>query len=132
MFNDFSTVIIVALLVVIVALVASQVGARIERRKSQPKPTTSRLEATAVHSVPSLYETPPRPKPPFLSGREWEIAQLAAQGMSNKEIAMYLAISENTVATHMKNCYRKLEVSSRVELARRLRDMGVDPLSPPI
>lgn len=51
---------------------------------------------------------------PLLS-REGEVLNLAAKGMSNKEIAKELAISERTVQTHLLNVFRKLGVSSRTQ-----------------
>ncbi len=50
-----------------------------------------------------------------LNNREFEILQLAAKGMSNKEIASHLSISSQTVATHFVNIFRKLEVQSRTQ-----------------
>lgn len=48
-----------------------------------------------------------------LSGRELEVLRLVATGKSNREIAAELVISEHTVARHVQNIYRKLELSSR-------------------
>lgn len=56
-----------------------------------------------------------------LTPREWEIARLAAAGASNKAIGRALGISPRTAGTHLGNLYRKLGVSSRVELAAWLR-----------
>lgn len=50
-----------------------------------------------------------------LGNRELEILAAAAEGMSNKEIANKLCISESTVATHFVNIFRKLKVESRIE-----------------
>jgi DNA-binding NarL/FixJ family response regulator len=52
-----------------------------------------------------------------LSRREREIANLAAKGFSDLNIAERLEISEGTVGRHLHNIYRKLGVSSRLELA---------------
>lgn len=52
-----------------------------------------------------------------LHPREQEIVKLAARGMSNKEIAGELYISERTVQTHLVNIFRKLGVSSRTQAA---------------
>jgi len=58
----------------------------------------------------------PRPKATHqLQERELEILRLGARGMSNKQIAAELVISERTVQTHFANIFRKLEVSSRTE-----------------
>jgi DNA-binding CsgD family transcriptional regulator len=53
-----------------------------------------------------------------LSQREREIAELAAGGRTNKEIAGTLFLSEKTVEGHMSRIFAKLGVRSRVELAR--------------
>ena len=59
-----------------------------------------------------------------LHHREMEVLKLAAKGISNKEIAAQMAISERTVQTHMVNIFRKLEVSSRTEAALRALKEG--------
>jgi DNA-binding NarL/FixJ family response regulator len=52
------------------------------------------------------------------SSREMEILLLAARGMSNRQIASRLEISESTVKRHLANLYPKMEVSSRGEAVR--------------
>jgi DNA-binding NarL/FixJ family response regulator len=52
------------------------------------------------------------------SKREMEILLLAARGMSNRQIASRLGISESTVKRHLANLYPKMEVSSRGEAVR--------------
>lgn len=49
-----------------------------------------------------------------LTSREAQILQLIARGCSNKQIAAALFISIETVKTHIKNMYRKLEVGDRI------------------
>ena len=51
-----------------------------------------------------------------LSCREREIVKLIAEGMTNKEIAVILNISEKTVKTYVKNIMLKLEVDSRYKI----------------
>ena len=55
-----------------------------------------------------------------LTGRELEVARLVVDRRTNLEIAAELFLSIKTVETHMRNIFRKLGVSSRVEVARVL------------
>ncbi|MBI5951814.1 MAG: hypothetical protein HY865_09170 [Chloroflexi bacterium] len=54
------------------------------------------------------------------SEREKEVTELLLQGKSNKQIALALGISASTVEYHLKNIYRKLQVSSRTEAVLQL------------
>ena len=56
-----------------------------------------------------------------LTASELRVCQLAADGMSNAEIAQALFVTRRTVETHLGNAYRKLEITSRAELANALR-----------
>jgi DNA-binding CsgD family transcriptional regulator len=56
--------------------------------------------------------------PDALTNREREVARLAAEGASAKEIAERLFIGERTVETHLANAYAKLGIGSKVELVR--------------
>ena len=55
-----------------------------------------------------------------LTAGEQRIAQLVAEGRSNKEIAAALFLSVNTVESTLSRAYSKLGVRSRTELASRL------------
>jgi DNA-binding NarL/FixJ family response regulator len=50
-----------------------------------------------------------------LHSRELEVLRLAARGMSNKEIAGVLKLSERTIQTHLVNIFKKLGASSRTQ-----------------
>ena len=56
-----------------------------------------------------------------LSVREREVAREIEKGLSNKEIASALGITERTVKAHLSHVYEKLEVSDRLALAMLLR-----------
>jgi DNA-binding NarL/FixJ family response regulator len=56
-----------------------------------------------------------------LTQREREILDLIAEGLTVKEIAERAHVSTNTVRTHIRNIYEKLQVRSRVEAVNRMR-----------
>jgi DNA-binding NarL/FixJ family response regulator/tetratricopeptide (TPR) repeat protein len=53
-----------------------------------------------------------------LTERELQVAHLVVERMTNPQIAAHLFLSHKTVQTHLRNIFRKLDVTSRVELAR--------------
>jgi DNA-binding CsgD family transcriptional regulator/tetratricopeptide (TPR) repeat protein len=55
-----------------------------------------------------------------LTASELRVARLAAEGMTNREIAQALFVTENTIETHLRAVFRKLEIRSRSQLARAL------------
>ncbi|ROZ69444.1 response regulator transcription factor [Ramlibacter sp. WS9] len=59
-----------------------------------------------------------------LSERETEILRLVGKGLNFKEVAGVLAISPNTVITHVKRIYQKLAVHSRGEAVYEANQMG--------
>ena len=65
--------------------------------------------------------------PGLLTATEHRVAGLAVDGLSNKEIARTLVVTVNTVEFHLRNIYAKLGIRSRMHLAARLQDEGVDP-----
>ncbi len=58
------------------------------------------------------------------SAREKEIIDLVIEGKTNKEIGEILYISINTVKTHIKNIYAKLDVNNRIQLIHTLTRSG--------
>ncbi len=60
-----------------------------------------------------------------LSGREIEVLEWIEAGLSNREIARKLFISESTVKTHINHIYRKLDVRSRTQAIALGRDLGI-------
>lgn len=61
----------------------------------------------------------------LLTGRETEILNLVALGMSNREIAEQLFVSKYTVESHIKHIYRKLSVSKRTKAVSAARSLGI-------
>ncbi|USG65049.1 LuxR C-terminal-related transcriptional regulator [Brevibacillus ruminantium] len=71
-------------------------------RTENPQHDSDSDEAVAAHGI-------------TLTEREKEIVRLMAGGLSNKEMAQRLIIAPETVKAHMRNIYRKLKVSRRIE-----------------
>jgi LuxR family maltose regulon positive regulatory protein len=60
-----------------------------------------------------------------LSGREGDILKLIAEGLSNKEIARNLAITPETVKSHVKHIFSKLNVEKRAQAVSRAQMLGL-------
>jgi DNA-binding CsgD family transcriptional regulator len=73
---------------------------------------------------------PNRPAQP-LTRREKEIVRLVAQGLSDLSIAGALGITEHTVGAHLRRIFGKLDVHSRVELARAAGSLAPPSDEPP-
>ncbi len=67
----------------------------------------------------------PRLPVAFLTTRELEVARLLAQGLSNRQIAAELVITEKTAKNHVQHVLEKLAVRSRAEVAARADDLGL-------
>ena len=63
-----------------------------------------------------------------LTERETEVLRCLAQGLTNKQIALALKISEHTVKFHVSSIYAKLRVSNRAEAVSRGARAGLVPL----
>jgi DNA-binding CsgD family transcriptional regulator/tetratricopeptide (TPR) repeat protein len=83
-------------------------------------------EPVAAEARTELAACGARPRRALLTGRdsltasERRVAELVAGGLSNPEVARELVVSRSTVESHLKATYRKLDVSSREELAAAL------------
>jgi len=106
-------------------------GARVEAREPLRRAldiaSTGGLVTTADRAREELRVTGARIRRPASSGldsltpSERRIADLAADGASNPEIAQALFVTVKTVEMHLGNAYRKLDISSRRQLAPLLR-----------
>jgi LuxR family maltose regulon positive regulatory protein len=76
-----------------------------------------RARRTRVRQLPGEGEP--------LTERELAVLRLLPSGMSQREIGATLYVSQNTVKTHTRGIYRKLQASSRSEAVARARDAGL-------
>jgi non-specific serine/threonine protein kinase len=83
-------------------------------------------DAIALALTPDTRTEPDR-RPDPLSHREREVSALIARGMTNREIATSLSISEKTVASHIAHIMNKLIVRSRTEIAVWAVGRGLGP-----
>ena len=102
---------------------------RADPRAADPATPLARgLAALAVgRPGPTLRAPDPDPETPYeaLSERELRVLALIAADCSNQEIASALIVSVNTVKTHIKRIYEKLQVNSRVGAVARGRELGL-------
>lgn len=83
------------------------------------------LHAAAGHGSSGAAER--SAVPDGLTPREWEVLRAVAAGLSNREVADRLVISEKTVARHLANVFAKLGVSSRTAAAAWAHRAGARP-----
>ena len=78
--------------------------------------------AATMRLIPAAAPSAPETRPPYgwasLTEAELAIAELVAEGLTNREIGPQLFISRYTVDAHLRHIFRKLGISSRIELAR--------------
>lgn len=88
------------------------------RRVYEGEPVLHPAIAKKVLSRVRESAPPPPPSPEsaeVLTDRELEVLRLAAEGLSNRDIADRLVVSPRTVQSHMANIFSKLRVGSRTE-----------------
>ena len=76
-----------------------------------------RLHAILFHAE-SFFDSDNIPLQTSLSHREKEVLLLLSEGYSRRQIGQVLNISINTVAKHIANIYRKIEVTTEAEATR--------------
>ena len=81
------------------------------------------MDAAAIQTRIASDLREPEPTP--LTARERDIVRHVALGLRNAEVAAKLAISEDTVKTHLNNVFQKLGVRDRVQLTRYALRVGL-------
>jgi len=91
---------------------------------------TNKKEVLVVREVPVTQPfalNAQRQKDLGITRRELEILELIAQGLSNREIADKLFVSENTVKTHSSRLFDKLSARRRTQAVQIGKEMGLIP-----
>jgi DNA-binding CsgD family transcriptional regulator/tetratricopeptide (TPR) repeat protein len=117
-------------------LVAGQIERRRKRKKEARELLTEALsifddagaEVWARRTRLELERAAPKPTGDELTASEQRVAQLAASGLTNREVAAKLFMSPKTVEANLARIYRKLGIRSRAQLGARL---GVGQTSAP-
>jgi DNA-binding CsgD family transcriptional regulator len=101
-------------------------GAREALRRARELAHSTGAMAVFERAQDELIATGARPRRATLSGpdaltpSERRVAEIAAAGQTNREIAQALFLTEKTIELHLSNAYRKLGIRSRAQLARAL------------
>lgn len=103
----------VELVVAAIAIVFFFVGVYINK-KSLHKPA-SNLESINHKKIKELD----------ISNREYEVLQKIAEGLSNKEIADSLFLSESTIKTHVSNLLLKLDAKRRTQAVKKAKSFQI-------
>ncbi len=85
------------------------------------------VREVAVPAAQSFALNEQRLKDLGITRRELEILELIAQGLSNREIADKLFVSENTVKTHSSRLFDKLSARRRTQAVQIGKEMGLIP-----
>jgi LuxR family maltose regulon positive regulatory protein len=94
--------------------------------KVAPEPRESSSHEREGFPVPLVAQTaPPRDTIEPLTDREMEVLRLLSTDLSGPDIAKELFVSRNTVKTHVKRIYDKLDAHSRYEAVERARELGL-------
>jgi two-component system, NarL family, response regulator LiaR len=107
-------------------------GLRITRRRETVRETVVVREvpvpvSAAARSVESFAPNTVQQQTLGITARELEILALVARGLSNREIAAELFVSENTVKTHCSRAFDKLGAARRTQAVQRGKELGLLP-----
>ena len=123
-----------ALVAVLFATFGIWLGLRITRRREAIHETIRETvvvrEVLVPAEAPSLEPFAPNAAQQQTLGvtaRELEILTLVARGLSNREIATQLFVSENTVKTHCARAFDKLGAARRTQAVQRGKELGLLP-----
>ena len=110
----------------IVAVLFAGLGIWLGLKLTRPKETVVVKEVRVTANEP-FVKNAERIEALGLTPRELEILELIARGLSNKEIASQLFVSENTVKTHSSRVFDKLNARRRTQAVQIAKEQGLIP-----
>jgi NarL family two-component system response regulator LiaR len=125
-----------ALVAILFAAFGIWLGLRITRRRETVHETIRETVVVREVLVPAQAPTPfaldtarqqAQQRTLGITARELEILTLVARGLSNREIAAQLFVSENTVKTHCARAFDKLGAVRRTQAVQRGKELGLLP-----
>ena len=119
-----------ALVAILFAAFGIWLGLRITRRRETIGETVvvREVQVPAEAASPKPFEANTAQQQTLgITARELEILTLIARGLSNREIATQLFVSENTVKTHCARAYDKLGAARRTQAVQRGKELGLLP-----
>jgi DNA-binding CsgD family transcriptional regulator len=117
-----------ALVAILFATFGIWLGLRITRSRETIRETVVVKEVLVPAEAPTPF-APDKARQQTLgiTARELEILALVARGLSNREIATQLFVSENTVKTHCARAFDKLGAARRTQAVQRGKELGLLP-----
>ena len=117
-----------ALVAVLFATFGIWLGLRITRARETIRETVVVREVVVPAPAPVPFApNTARQQSLGITARELEILTLVARGLSNREIATELFVSENTVKTHCARAFDKLGAARRTQAVQRGKELGLLP-----
>ncbi len=119
-----------ALVAILFATFGIWLGLRITRSRETIRETVVVKEVLVPAEARALEPFAPntaRQQTLGITARELEILNLVARGLSNREIATQLFVSENTVKTHCARAFDKLGAARRTQAVQRGKELGLLP-----
>ncbi len=119
-----------ALVAILFATFGIWLGLRLTRSRETIRETVVVKEVIVPAQAPTLEPFAPNTAHQQYLGitaRELEILTLIARGLSNREIATQLFVSENTVKTHCARAFDKLGAARRTQAVQRGKELGLLP-----
>ncbi len=119
-----------ALIALLFAAFGIWLGLRITRRRETVRETIVVREVPVPAQAPVLEPFAPntaQQQTLGITARELEVLTLISRGFSNREIAVQLFVSENTIKTHCARTFDKLGAARRTQAVLRGKELGLLP-----